>query len=38
MMDYINGNIEKDIEISMREVSYSRKKILEIFGNNRDSN
>ena len=38
MMDYINGDIEKDIEISMREVSYSRKKILEIFGNNRDSN
>lgn len=38
LMDYINGNIMKDIEISTNEISYTRRRILEVFGNNRGSN
>lgn len=37
MMDYITDDIKNDIGIAMDEVAYVRKRVLEVFGNNRGS-
>lgn len=38
MMDYIKNGIRDDVRIAMDEVTYVRRKVLEIFGNNKGSN